>query len=133
MSKNARLYNEVFTLPVNVIGGTTNNISKPYFFTGYPILRGKRIKAISINPNGDTAFTASDAPYYVTLVDGKQNQLLFNYPMTDLFQHDAFGNQANRLRLFDLYDIDLLNSYWTNQNNLSWVSSGAVMFINFYF
>lgn len=132
MAKNVRVYNEVFTLPVNVIGGTTNNVSKPYFFTGYPILRGKRIKAIGINPNAEF-FTASDAPYYLTLVDGKQNQLLFNYPMTDLFLHDLFGNPANKLRLFDLYDIDLLNSYWTNQNNLSWVSTGSIMLINFYF
>jgi hypothetical protein len=121
-------------MPVLVNFGQTNNASTPIFFTGYPVLRKKRIKAIAINPVGSPGSTNPSAPYYLTLVNGNGEQLLYNYPMTDLMQTDGgSGNPLSRLRLFDLYDIDLLNSYWINQNNISWVISGSIMYLNFYY
>lgn len=127
--KNVRITDKIYTVPINVRFGEINNASTPNFFSGYPALRNQRIKGIAVSPQPGR-LAASD-PYYITLVDGKGNQLLYNWPIWDLVITSS-GSNTNRLRLFDLYDIDLLSSYWINSSNVGYVVTDTLFRINFY-
>jgi hypothetical protein len=132
MELQQRNFNQVYTLEVQVTAGTINNSSTPIFFSGYPVLRGKKIKAITYYA-GDIPTSVNE--YYLTLVDGKKQQLLYNYPMNNLQQNYDNGVtylSYNRLNLFNLEDIDLLNSYWLYPDNIAWIITGTLFRLNFY-
>lgn len=132
MELQQRNFNQVYTLEVKVTAGTINNSSTPIFFGGYPVLRGKKIKAITYSKN---TIQTSVNEYYLTLVDGKKQQLLYNYPMNNLQQNYDNGVSFlsyNRLNLFNLEDIDLLNSYWLYPDNIAWIITGTLFRLNFY-
>lgn len=128
MMKNVRCFDYVYTVPINVVTGVINNASTPIYFSGYPFLRGKRIKAINVNNRFGTTYDDT----FFTFVDGAKNQLLYNYPASDLLNSSVPTNQT-RLRLFDLYDIDLNNSYWINTQNIGWAVTGTILELNFYY
>lgn len=132
MELQQRNFNQVYTLEVQTTAGTINNSSTPIFFSGYPVLRGKNIKAITYYV-GNPPTNPND--YYLTLVDGQKRQLLYNYPMNNLQQNYDNGVSFlsyNRLNLFNLQDIDLLNSYWIYPNNVAWIITGTLFRLNFY-
>jgi hypothetical protein len=127
-----RVFNNVYTLAVQVTAGVINNSSTPIYFNGYPVLRGKKIKAITYSINN---IPLAQNSYFLTLIDGNKKQLLYNYPVNNLQQnYNLAGNilPYNKLNLFNLYDIDLLNSYWIYPNNVSWTVTGVLFRLNFY-
>lgn len=129
MMKNVRISDRIYTVPISVRFGQINNASTPTFFQGYPFLRGKKVKAVGVSPQSGRL--AAGDPYYITLVNGKGEQLLYNWPIWDLVITSA-GVNRNRLRYFDLYDIDLLNSYWINSSNVGYIVTDTLFRINFY-
>jgi hypothetical protein len=132
MELQQRNFNQVYTLEVQVTAGTINNASTPIYFSGYPVLRGKKIKAITFAQNN---IGTSVTEYFLTLVNGNGSQLIYNYPMNSLRQNYDNGVtylSYNRLNLFNLEDIDLLNSYWINPINIAWIITGTLFRLNFY-
>lgn len=131
--KNARLFDGVYTLPIRVSAGTVNNPSTPIFFTGYPYLKGKKVKAINYNYRSGSAVNI----YYIffTFYNSKGEQLIYNLPASDIINSSSpsitIFNQT-RLRLFDLYDLDLQRSYWIYTQNVAWGSNFTPFEINFY-
>ena len=126
--KNARLFEGVYTLPIQVQTGVINNASTPIYFTGYPYLLKKKIKAINFNLR-----QGATIPQYVyfTLYNSKGEQLVYNLPASDIINSSQPANQT-RLRLFDLYDIDLQKSYWIYSQNIGWIITGTIFELNFY-
>lgn len=127
MKNSQRIYNNVYTIAYSVTAGTVNNASTPLYFNGYSALRGKTIKAISYDSN----IIGNPAYYYLNLKNGKGDQLIYNLPFNALVT-DLLVSPYYRMPLFDLYDIDLLNSYWITSFTFPWVSSIEVFRLNFY-
>lgn len=132
MGKQVRVYDNTYSLPIDVTVGQIVNSSTPKYFTGYSYLRGKKIKAISIMPLLVNA--PSGLGLMLTLRDGNGKELLYNYPMSDLIVSNVqFGSPLNRLRLFNLYDLDLENSYWSQTQNVGYGAAQRIVIINFHY
>lgn len=130
MGKNARLFDDVYTFPVKVYPGQTVNNSVPQYFGNYPFLNDKTVKAISVQPINWSPAVNPD--YMITFMNVKGDQLLFNQPVSDLVQTLA-GVNNTRLRLFNLFAIDLQRSYFTSVISTSFVSVSTLFNINFYY
>lgn len=130
MSKQVRVYDYTYTVPVDVVTGKIVNASTPQYFTGYPFLRKKRVKAISVMPVLLAGGGAVDI--FLTLNDTSGKQLLFNYPVKDLIVTATGANQS-RLRLFNLDDIDLDNSFYIQSTNIGYAVTGRLFTINFHY
>jgi hypothetical protein len=132
MGKQVRVYDNTYSVPIDVTVGQIVNSSTPKYFTGYSYLRSKKIKAISIMPLLVNA--PSGLGLMLTLRDGKGNELLYNYPMSDLIVSNVqFGSPLNRMRLFNLYDLDLENSYWSQTQNVGYGAAQRIVIINFHY
>jgi hypothetical protein len=132
MGKQVRVYDNTYSVPIDVTVGQIVNSSTPKYFTGYSYLRSKKIKAISIMPLLVNA--PSGLGLMLTLRDGKGDELLYNYPMSDLIVSNVqFGSPLNRMRLFNLYDLDLENSYWSQTQNVGYGAAQRIVIINFHY
>lgn len=127
--KNVRVVDQVYTLVVSVQGGQILNTSTPIYFTGYPVLRNKTIKSITFNRRTG----AGNAGYiFLNLFNGKGDQLLTDYPASDLCNISNPALQT-RQRLFNLYDIDLQKSYYIDTLNIPQPITRVYFELNFYF
>jgi len=132
--KTTRVYTQVYSYSVQVEQGANDSI-KHFFKSGLSTLKKKTIKAITV------AFQYIGVPgqtdqCFLTLVDSNHNTKLYNYPTEDLMNQTG-GNipvtpGVTRIRLFNLKDIELQNSYFFF-TNVSGPISGHVFDINFYF
>lgn len=132
MSKQVRVYDNTYAVPFDANLNLVVSPSVPYYFTGYNFLKNKTIKAISIMDVYGINFVA--AGMMLTLRNGKGEDLLFNYPLTDL-QVGGFttGSNTKRLRLFNLYDIDLNNSYYSQSVTIAYGFNARIFIINFHY
>ena len=128
--KNVRIQDNCYTLGVNVQAGDPFSPSTPVYFTGFPVLRGKRIKRIA--SNFIAPFPISLLTTFLTLVDGNKERLIVNQPITDLLIAPFIFNNP-RARYYDLYDIDLQNSYYTIQGSGTWPTSIQLFSLHFYY
>lgn len=132
MEIQQRSFNQVYTLEYTVSAGTFINSSTPKYFTGYPVLEDKKIKAITFYfPLIGTGLNN----YFLTIVNKKGQQLLYNYPMNNLQQNYDNGVSIlsyNRLNLFNLENIDLLNSYFTSPLGIGYLVTTTLFRLNFY-
>jgi hypothetical protein len=131
MVKNARLFDNVYSFPVNVFNGQTVNSSTPVFFGGYPYLEDKTVKAITVKPV--SLDPAINPDYLITLIDKNGRQLWYNQPLTDLLQTNAAGATNLKLRLCRLKAIDLQRSYYINVQGVGFIANTTLYIINFYF
>lgn len=134
--KNARQYNQVYTHVVNVVANQPNNGSSPIFFkSGNDVLSKVTVKAIEFSGFGLGSFALGNAPWYVTFVNDKEESLIFNYPIKDFvtYEGDPFSNGGNKLRLFNLPNINLNKSYWFVASGVGWGASLNIFNINFYY
>lgn len=128
--KNVRIQDNCYTLSVNVQAGDPVSASTPVYFTGFPVLRNKRIKRIA--SNFLAPFPIQLNTVYLTFVDGNKERLIVNQPVTDLLIAPFIFN--NRLaRYYNLYDIDLQNSYYTIQTTGTWPTSRQLFSLHFYY
>ncbi len=125
---NTRIYTQVYTHQVQT-GDITNENVKIFFKSGLSYLKEKTIKAITINY--DTFNIGTTATGYLTLVDSNHNTILYNYPFRDL--HGTTKSFPLRLRLFNLKNIELQNSYFFYRNLINPITAGKLFDINFYF
>ncbi len=130
MGKNARLFDNVYTFPVKVFNGQVVNNSVPQYFGNYPFLNDKRVKAISVQPVAWSPAVNSD--YMITLIDVNGEQLLFNQPVSDLVVTVA-GVNRTRLRLFNLFGIDLQRSYFSSVTGVGFITNATLFNLNFYY
>jgi hypothetical protein len=130
-----RIYENIYTFPV--YARELINQNAKYFFDPCPEIRQKKINAISIsyynyyNGYADSAF--------ITLKNGKNEIMCDNYPATDLMDTTTqnsllTGTLQYKLRLFNLYDIDLKSSYYMyNRITFPFPTNNLPLFnINFY-
>ena len=125
--KNVRINDNCYTLPIVVNNGQVNNASTPIYFTGYPVLRNKTIKRIAVSAAGAPITFSS---VYFTFFNGNKEKLVVNQPASDLQINPALFSNP-RPRFYNLYDIDLQNSYWI----ISWtgVFPGTFTLFNLHF
>jgi hypothetical protein len=126
---NAREFDKVYTISVNIPSKGLINLNQNYYFDGYPFLRNIKVKAISVNnlPN------ILQLTGYLTLSDSKKNIILNNYPLSDLLLINQ--SPKAKLRLFKIDGVDLLNSYFSQSSgyiNFS-PTSGTLFNLNFYY
>lgn len=127
--KNIRITDQVYTIQQFVIGGQVLNTSTPVYFNGYPALKNKRIKSIVFNRRTG----AGNAGYiFFNIFNSKGEQLLTDYPASDLCNISNPSIQT-RQRLFDLYDIDLKQSYYIDTLNIPQPTTRVYFELNFYF
>jgi hypothetical protein len=131
MSKQVRVYDFTYSVPVDVVTGTIVNASTPQYFTGYTFLRDKKVKAISVMPV--LLNLAAGANIFLTLTNVAGDQKLYNYPIQDLVVTGGGGVNNQRLRLFNVENIELDNSYYLLSTNLSWVVTGRLFILNFHY
>lgn len=124
------VYNGVVTVPVKVITGVINNASTPVYFTGAPVLKNRHIKGITIQPILATTFNLERI--YITLFNSSGEQLITALPAKTI-QSNFAANGSNKYPAFNIYDIDIINSYWEYINNISWIVTGTLFNINFYY
>ena len=117
--KNVRCFNNVYTHKVIVAPGTANNGSSPmYFQASTNLLKNKTIKAIetvTFQPVGPL----TPAPWYLTLVNFNKEILLFNFPVGALSTTNETPVKG-RLQLFNLFDVDINNSFWIVSGGTGW-------------
>lgn len=121
------VYDGVITVPVTVRQFNVNNASTPVYFTGSPVLRNKKIKGIVYYPVSSLLNTV-----YFTFYNGNREQIVTNLPAQSI-ESDFVANGSNKYPAFDLYDIDILNSYWIYVNNVGWAASSIIFYLNFYY
>ena len=125
-----REFDKVYT--VNYIlaaqGSVATNVKN--YFTGFPFLRDIKPKAISVNNILNTAISDSS---YLTVSNTNGNNVLFNYPLSDLYLNDDYPSA--KLRLFNIDGIDLLNTYWIYTGNVpfSVIAQSTLFTISFYY
>lgn len=130
MGKQVRVYDFTYSVPVDIVTGTIVNASTPQYFTGYTFLRDKKVKAISVMPVLLNLAGASEI--FLTLKNVAGEQTIYNYPIQDLVV--TFGGVNNtRLRLFNLENIELDNSYYLLSTNLGWAVTGRLFILNFHY
>jgi len=131
--KNVRIQDNCYTLGVNVQAGDPVSASVPIYFTGYPVLRNKKIKRIATSfPSALALFPGPLLTTYLTLVTGNKERLIVNQPISDLLIAPIFVNNP-RARYYDVYDIDLQNSYYTIQATGTWGTSFQLFALHFYY
>jgi hypothetical protein len=130
MKNQQRIFSNVYTIPITVTAGVVNNASTPIYFSGYTSMRGKTIKAITF----DIDFVGiTQLDYFLTMVNGNGEQLIYNMPFNNfIMQTDVIVLPYNRLPLFNLYDVDLLRSYWMNSQGIAYTFTGTLFRLNFY-
>jgi hypothetical protein len=128
------IYDSIYSLRINISANQIGN--KIFFVTNLPILKQKKIKAMSVS--GQISAAGQSDQVFITLVDNNNKIKLFNYPACDIRDnsqpyHNFAPVAAYRYtRLFNLENIELQRSYFmvTDQTgpyqNLIW-------YINFYF
>lgn len=132
MSKQVRVYDYTYSVPVDRAAGSVVNASTPQYFTGYSFLLDKQVKAISIMET--TANSCAGLSLYLTLKDKSGKELLKNFPMSDLIVvNTPLGSPLNRLRLFKLEGIDLNNSYYQQSLNVGFGFDARILIINFHY
>ena len=130
MGKQVRVYDFTYSVPVDIVAGTIVNASTPQYFTGYTFLRDKKVKAISVMPV--LLNLAGGIEIFLTLKNVADEQTIYNYPIQDLVV--TFGGvNNNRLRLFNLENIELDNSYYLLSTNLGWGVTGRLFILNFHY
>ena len=130
MGKQVRVYDFTYSVPVDIVAGTIVNASTPQYFTGYTFLRDKKVKAISVMPV--LLNLAGGIDIFLTLKNVADEQTIYNYPIQDLVV--TFGGvNNNRLRLFNLENIELDNSYYLLSTNLGWGVTGRLFILNFHY
>lgn len=117
--KNVRCYNNIYTHRVIVAPGTANNGSSPmYFKASTNLLKNKTIKAIETVIFQPFPNSFTPAPWYITLVNFNKEILLFNFPLVALSTINE--SPKGRLQLFNLFDIDINNSFWIVSGGTGW-------------
>lgn len=124
------VYNGVVTVPVKVVAGTRNNSSTPYYFTDAPVLRNKHITGIVLYPVLATQFIIHRS--YLTFKNGSGENIVSNLPAHSIYSNFV-TNGSNKFPGFDLYDIDINASFYEYINNVSWVITGTLFNLNFYY
>lgn len=108
--KNNRIYDKVYSLQYRTSFQQIVNASTPvYFEASQNVLKNVRIKAISATPSTLNPNSLFDG-FYLTLKNFNDENLLYNYPISDLQTINI--SPKNKLRLFDLTNINLKSSYW---------------------
>jgi hypothetical protein len=127
-----RIYENIYTF--NVSSGVVNNGSKVYF-DPCPELNKKTIKGLSIS-NYNNTISGGSIPlnFYITLIDKKNQIICYNYPLVDLLDASNTLFSQFKLRLFNLYDLDLYRSYYffSSAIPLSFPPYETMFKINFY-
>ena len=131
MGKQVRVYDFTYSVPVDIVTGTIVNASTPQYFTGYTFLRDKKVKAISVMPV--LLNLAGGVDIFLTLTNVAKEQKLYNYPIQDLVVTGGGGVDNRRLRLFNLENIELDNSYYLLSTNLGWAVTGRLFILNFHY
>ena len=131
MGKQVRVYDFTYSVPVDVVTGTIVNASTPQYFTGYTFLRDKKVKAISVMPV--LLNLAGGTNIFLTLTNVAGEQRLFNYPIQDLVVTGGGGVNNTRLRLFNVENIELDNSYYLLSTNVGWAVTGRLFILNFHY
>lgn len=106
---NARVFDNIITIPFSI-----ENIEnkKQYFQFDPKWLRTVTIRAVSVSYYFTNPGQVNQS--YLTFVNNKFETLLYNYPLQDLVdttETTGLFVQTSRLRLFDLHDISLMDSY----------------------
>lgn len=132
--RTTRVYTQIYTYKVQVEQAANDSI-KHYFKSGLSTLKYKTIRAITIS-NQYIGVPGQTDQCYLTLVDSQHNTKLYNYPTEDLMDQTG-GNVPitpgiTRIRLFNLQNIELQNSYFFF-TNVTGPISGNIFDINFYF
>lgn len=130
MGKNARLFDNVYTFPVKVFNGQVVNNSVPQYFGNYPFLNDKTVKAISVQMIDWNIVTNPD--FLLTFMNIKGEQLLFNQLVSDLVV-TVGGVNNTRLRLFNLFAVDLQRSYFSSVQGVAFIGNATLFNINFYY
>ena len=131
MGKQVRVYDFTYSVPIDVVTGTIVNASTPQYFTGYTFLRDKKVKAISVMPVlGNTVATR----IFLTIRNVAGEQILFNYPIQDLVvTGGGINGDSTLLRLFNIQNIELDNSYYLLSTSLGWAVTGRLFILNFHY
>lgn len=129
MIHNQREFNKVYTIAYTIPAQYTVIINKKNYFTGYPFLRDIKAKAISINNPNANVLNAG----YLSISDIKNNIVLFNTPLTNLYLGDDYPSA--KLTLVNIDGIDLLNSYWiyTGSSPFSTTAVTTLFTLSFYY
>jgi len=109
-----RIYENIYTFPVST-NGTILGDNVKVFFSPCPQISKRHLKAISISYDLSKAQGGYPDQCFITLKNSKGEVLLYNYPANDLNDATDFivGGVLNfKLRLFNLYDVDLSQSYY---------------------
>ena len=132
MSKQVRVYDNTYSVPFDAVLNLVVSPSVPYYFTGYNFLKNKTIKAISVKDVYGINF--ANAGMMLTLRNVKGQDLLYNYPLSDLQVGDfSTGSNTQKLRLFNLYDIDLNNSYYSQSVTIGYGFDARIFLLNFHY
>ena len=132
MSKQVRVYDNTYSVPFDAVFNLVVSPSVPYYFTGYNFLKNKTIKAISVMDVYGINF--ANAGMMLTLRNVKGQDLLYNYPLSDLQVGDfSTGSNTQKLRLFNLYDIDLNNSYYSQSVTIGYGFDARIFLLNFHY
>jgi hypothetical protein len=132
MSKQVRVYDNTYSVPFDAVLNLVVSSSVPYYFTGYNFLKNKTIKAISVMDVYGINF--ANAGMMLTLRNVKGQDLLYNYPLSDLQVGDfSTGSNTQKLRLFNLYDIDLNNSYYSQSVTIGYGFDARIFLLNFHY
>ena len=129
-----RIYENIYTFPVQTKSQLSYQDGTKYFFEPCPEIKNKTIKALSISYYNSIPSQTDQA--YFTFKNCKGETLAYNYPAVDLMdttsqQPVAIPNY--KLRLFNWYDIDLNNSYYTYIDVSGPLNTFKVLFnLNFY-
>jgi len=130
-----RIYENVYTFPV--YARELINANAKYFFDPCPEIKKRHIKAISISYYNFYNGYVDSA--YISLKNSKNETICYNYPATDLMDNTTqngllSGTLNYKLRLFNLYDLDLnSSSYIYNHVTFNFPTNGLPLFnLNFY-
>lgn len=132
-----RVYEKIYALPVILKAGKTIGPVNNLFLPAAPFLQTFKVDAIDINLNGPN-FINGVVWGFLTLLDGKKEIKLFNYPIEDLYNRAAIGqtpdvNPPYRTRLFKINGVETDASYITAAGaGFSAVTDITLMYINFY-
>lgn len=135
MNVEAREFDGIYTVRVVQGAGVTYISGTPVFLTNSIELPSVSVRAISaasnIVPLGPTGNN-----WYLNLCDSKNNILLENYPVVDLWDgYNPSGPSFDRrlnLRLFRLEDVDFHRSYLRSPFSTPPVNSYEVMRLSFF-
>lgn len=130
-----RIYDNVYTFPVYAKALINPNAKN--FFDPCPEIKKRHIKALSISYyNFYTGYIDSA---YITLKNGNNEIICYNYPATDLMDTTTqntilSGSLTYKLRFFNLYDLDLNSSYYM-YNHVTFpfpTNNNPIFNLNFY-